>query len=169
MRHGENREEQQSQALQQSAAVNGKTPAAVRDHESSARSATTDESVATLLKGQALAVGNLNRAALRLVKRIHPRNEIEGMLAVQMSGAYSLAVEMLRRAQQTDRVDFLAVYGNLAAKLLRVFAAQTEALARLRGQTGQQVVRVEHVTVEAGGQAVVGAISTGGTGDDTKI
>jgi hypothetical protein len=68
----------------------------------------------------------------------------------------------------TDRVDFLAVYGNLAAKFLRTFTLQTEALARLRGQTGQQTVRVEHVMVQAGGQAVLGAVRTGGGGCNQK-
>ena len=99
---------------------------------------------------------------------IQPRNEMEGMLAVQMIGCHNLAMAMLRRATKTDRVDWLATYGSLAAKLLRTFTMQTEALARLRGQTGQQTVRVEHVTVEAGAQAVVGAVTTGGAGDAGK-
>ena len=40
--------------------------------------------------------------------------------------------------------------GNLAVKLLRTFAAQTEALQRYRGK-GQQKVTVEHVLVHTGG------------------
>jgi hypothetical protein len=102
--------------------------------------------------------------AAALCAGIRPQNETEGMLAVQMVGTHNLAMAMLRRATETDRVDFLATYGSLAAKLLRTFTMQTEALARLRGQTGQQTVRVEHVTVEAGGRAVVGAVTTGGGG-----
>jgi hypothetical protein len=47
---------------------------------------------------------------------------------------------MLRRVGKTDRVDFLVTYRNLAAKLLRTFTLQTEALARLRGQIRQQTV-----------------------------
>ena len=90
------------------------------------------------------------------------------MLAVQMVGCHNMAMTMLRRAAATDHVDSLGTYGNLAAKLLRTFAVQTEALAELRGKTAQQVVRVEHVTVEAGGQAVVGAVTAGGAGDDEK-
>ena len=38
-----------------------------------------------------------------------------------------------------------------ADKLVRSFAALTDALNRHRGK-GQQVVRVEHVTVQAGGR-----------------
>ena len=46
---------------------------------------------------------------------------------------------------------------------MRWFAALTNALNRHHGK-GQQVVRVEHVTVRAGGQAIVGAVTQGGGG-----
>ena len=55
--------------------------------------------------------------------------------------------------------------GNLAVKLLRTFAAQTEALQRYRGK-GQQKVTVEHVHVHTGGQAIVGSLSQTGGGRD---
>jgi hypothetical protein len=106
--------------------------------------------------------------ATALLTGIQPRDEAEGMLAVQMVGCHNLAMAMLRRAAKTDRVDFLSTYGNLGAKLLRTFTLQLEALGRLRGNTTQQIVRVEHVTVEAGGQAVVGAVTTGSAADGTK-
>ena len=38
-----------------------------------------------------------------------------------------------------------------------------DALSKHRGK-GQQVVRVEHVTVQAGGQAIVGNVTQGGGG-----
>ena len=47
--------------------------------------------------------------------------------------------------------------------LSRTYVALLEALNRHRGK-GQQVVRVEHVTVQAGGQAIVGAVTQGGGG-----
>ena len=49
----------------------------------------------------------------------------------------------------------------LASRLVRSFAALTDALNRHRGKGSQQVVRVEHVTVQAGGQAIVGAVTQG--------
>ena len=55
--------------------------------------------------------------------------------------------------------------GNLAVKLLRAFAAQTEALQRYRGK-GQQKVTVEHVHVHTGGRAIVGSVSQSGGGRD---
>jgi hypothetical protein len=127
-----------------------------------------DPEAINLLIGQvagSLAGGDLAtvfNGVLAELAGIQPRNEVEGMLAVQMVAAHNLGLEMVRRATKTERLDCLATYGSLATKLLRTFTAQTEVLARLRGQTGQQTVRVEHVTVESGGQAVVGAVSTGG-------
>jgi hypothetical protein len=113
------------------------------------------------------AVQQCNSAAA-LLSGIAPRNEIEGLLAVQMLAAHNLSLSMARRAIKTDRVDFMQRYGALSAKLMNVFTRQLEALARLRGQTGQQLVRVEHVTVESGGQAVVGAVTTGSVADGAK-
>ena len=117
----------------------------------------TDPEASNLLIGQAAGsltgddvAATCNRVLAELAG-IQPRNEVEGMLAVQMVATHNLGVEMVRRATRTERLDSLATYGTLAAKLLRTFTAQTEALARLRGQTTQQTVRVEHVTVEAGG------------------
>jgi hypothetical protein len=151
-----------------SAGANGKVISDDRGHKPlEAAFGTTDKCVTLMLANQTLGLGDLREGApeFRLLEGIQPQNEIEGMLAVQMLGAHNLAVSMLHRARTTDRPEFLALFGNLAVKALRVFAAQTEAMARLRGQTGQQTVRVEHVTVEAGGQAVVGAVAVGGTGD----
>ena len=50
-------------------------------------------------------------------------------------------------------------------KLARTFATQLEALKRYR-TGGTQKVTVEHVTVNAGGQAIVGNVTHGGGGVD---
>jgi hypothetical protein len=50
-----------------------------------------------------------------------------------------------------------------AARLLRAYSAQVETLRRLR-QGGDQYVRVEHVHVNDGGQAVIGNVKTTGSG-----
>jgi hypothetical protein len=134
----------------------------------------TDAHAVTLLLNQAASAtpgedaGRQCNTALAVLSGIQPRDELEGMLAAQMLGCHNLAMTTLRRAGNTDRVDHLSVYGNLAAKLLRTFTMQVEALARQRGQIRQQTVRVEHVTVEAGGQAVVGAVATQPSRDDRK-
>ena len=46
-------------------------------------------------------------------------------------------------------------------RLSRTFTSQIDALAKLR-RGGEQKVTVEHVHVHAGGQAIVGAVETGG-------
>jgi len=102
-------------------------------------------------------------AALAMLGAIAPQDELEGALATQMVGCHSLSMAMLCRAKSTTRTDQLQLYGNLAVKLQRTFTAQIEALARLRGK-GQQTVRVEHVTVQAGAQAIVGDVHHHGTG-----
>ena len=47
------------------------------------------------------------------------------------------------------------------------FAAQMETLKRYRSK-GKQTVRVERVSVESGGQAVVGAVNHGGSVRDER-
>jgi hypothetical protein len=49
----------------------------------------------------------------------------------------------------------VAAFGSAAARLMRAYATQVEVLRRLRNG-GQQYVRVEHVHVNDGGQAVIG-------------
>ena len=51
----------------------------------------------------------------------------------------------------------IAAFGSAAARLMRAYATQVEVLRRLR-HGGQQVVRVEHVYVNDGGQAVIGNV-----------
>lgn len=101
-------------------------------------------------------------ASLALVEAIAPQNELEAALAVQMSGVHSLTGELLGRAKQTDRVDHIALYGNLAMKLARTFTAQMEALAKMRSG-GKQQVEVRHVYVN--GNAVIGDVHAGGGGE----
>ena len=96
-------------------------------------------------------------AALALMEAIGPQDELEGALAVQMASSHALTMEMLCRAKSTESAEHLAMYGNLAVKLQRTFTAQIEALGRMRGK-GQQTVRVEHVNVHPGGQAIVGDV-----------
>jgi hypothetical protein len=98
---------------------------------------------------------------------IAPRDAVEGMLAVQLVATHQAAMECFRRAHLPDQSGpgYQLCLGH-ANRLLRSFAALSEALDRHRGK-GRQVVRVEHVTVQAGGQAIVGAV-TQGAGGGTK-
>ena len=93
---------------------------------------------------------------------IHPRDELEGMMAAQLIASHSAAMECYRRAmlpEQTFEGRHEAL--NQANKLSRSFATLMETLNRYRGK-GQQKVTVEHVHVHSGGQAIVGAVAPGG-------
>jgi hypothetical protein len=101
---------------------------------------------------------------MALLNGIQPQDEIEGMLAVQMIAVHNMAMETMKRAMiegQTFEGEEANV--NRATKMLRTFATQMEALKRYR-TGGQQKVIVEHVHVNEGGQAIVGAVNTGGRG-----
>jgi hypothetical protein len=72
-------------------------------------------------------------------------------------------MEMMSKSGQADTRDALESYAGLAMKLQRTFAAQTEALAKLRA-AGKQVIEVQHIHVYPGGQAVVGSVHHAGGG-----
>jgi hypothetical protein len=97
---------------------------------------------------------------------IGPKDELEGMMAAQLIAAHNAAMECYRRAMIGDQT-FEGRRENLsqANKLSRTYAALIDVLNRHRGK-GQQTVRVEHVTVQAGGQAIVGNVETLGEGID---
>ena len=97
---------------------------------------------------------------LAAVAGIGAKDEIERMLATQMVATHTAIITTLRRQKQSETLLERERYGNLAVKVLRTFTAQVEALQRHRGK-GQQHIRVEHVDVHAGGQAIVGAVTAG--------
>jgi hypothetical protein len=101
--------------------------------------------------------------ALAAVSGIGARDETEGMLATQMVATHFAAMSVLRRLKGSDTIRQQDSNGNLAAKLLRTFTMQVQALQRYRGK-GQQKVTVEHVHVHAGGQAIVGPVAPAGGG-----
>jgi hypothetical protein len=92
---------------------------------------------------------------------------IEGALATQLLGLHATAMRCLAEAVKATDSRCVDLYLNRVAKLLRTFSQQSEALNRHRGR-GQQTVRVEHVHVNAGGQAIVGAVNAGGGGKHEK-
>ena len=127
----------------------------------------TDENLTLVLVNQVagtlwtpagLSEAQVVKAALAAMGGLAPRDELEGMLAAQMVATHAAAMECLRRAM----IDGQTIEGrdqNLkhATKLLGVYARQVEALDKHRGK-GQQKITVEHVTVNAGGQAIVGNV-----------
>jgi hypothetical protein len=99
-------------------------------------------------------------AALAMIEAVAPKDEVEGALAVQMACTHTAAMAVLARLDAAFGFEQrVAAFGSAAARLMRTYAAQVEVLRRLRNG-GQQVVRVEHVYVNEGGQAVIGNVKT---------
>lgn len=97
-------------------------------------------------------------AALAMIEAAAPKDEIEGALAVQMAATHVAAMAVLAKldvAFATERR--VAAFGSAAARLLRAYAMQVEVLRRLRNG-GQQFMRIEHIHVNDGGQAVIGNV-----------
>jgi hypothetical protein len=104
---------------------------------------------------------------LATLAEMAPQNIVEAMLASHMVAAHEAALLFMHRAtlpeQPAEHIDKNVVR---AARLMRVFLEQIEAMQKLKGKAGQQKVTVAHVHVHEGGQAIVGAVSTTKTEGD---
>jgi hypothetical protein len=135
---------------------------------------TSDEVLLTTLLNQLMLVcgsdrlhapGTLN-AMLALMMAFEPRNSAEALLAAQMAAIHTAT---MRAAMMLSDVRTPAAYepaSNVMNKLARTFTTQVEALKRFR-TNGEQTVRVHRVTVNEGGQAIVGNV-TGGANSPNK-
>ena len=83
------------------------------------------------------------------------------MLALQMGAIHAAMMAMAARLNASQCIPQQDAAERALNKLARTYTMQIEALKRYR-TGGQQRVIVEHVTVNAGGQAIVGAVMTGG-------
>jgi hypothetical protein len=119
---------------------------------------------ASLLK----TIGNrvANNAILSAMS-LDAQSPAEGMLIAQMVAVHNSAMSALNRSHAAQTVPVAGSYMNQANKLLRTFAAQMETLKRFR-QKASQTVRVDHVHVNEGGQAIVGNVNQGGGGAQQK-
>lgn len=98
-------------------------------------------------------------AALVMLQAINPKDELEAMLAVQMVASNHMALLTTRKAVHSPTGEACQANGNMATKFSRTFVAQLEALGKHR-RGGKQIV--EHVHVNAGGQAVIAnTVNTG--------
>lgn len=120
------------------------------------------------------ADGELDAEALNFVlsavKGVQPRDELEGMLAAQMAVVHAATMTAARRFNRSEYLPGRDSASRAMNQLARTYAAQMETLRRYR-TGGEQKVTVEHVTVNQGGQAIVGNVQHGGRGvtkkDDT--
>ena len=86
------------------------------------------------------------------------RAKIEAMLAAQMAAVHRATLTFAHRLAHVENIPQQDSAARAFNTLARTFAAQMEALKRYR-TAGEQKVTVQHVTVNEGGQAVVGNVS----------
>ena len=102
---------------------------------------------------------NVGVAALAL-HAFAPKDPVEAMIASQAMALHLASLECSRRAMVPQQSpDVASRLRRDAANSARAMVDMCEALDRRRGK-GTQVVRVERVVVNEGGQAVVGNVST---------
>ena len=89
---------------------------------------------------------------------INPKDQIEGMLAVQMIATHHATMDCFRIVAQNGQLDIINPMLCYANKLSRTFTMQMEALNRYRGKGGQKMT-VEHVHINSGGQAIIGNVT----------
>ena len=118
-------------------------------------------------QGRDVDEGGIN-FLLAVVKGVEPKDQVEAMLAAQMAAVHNATMTFARRLAHVDNIPQQDSAERAFNKLARTFAAQVEALKRYR-TGGEQKVRVEHVTVNEGGQAIVGTVTHGGRGSPEKI
>lgn len=106
-------------------------------------------------------------AGLAFMRGLEPKDEIEALLISQMFATNLLIMKFAGRVERSEMTMHAELAINTLAKLTNRFTQQMEALNRHRGK-GQQKVTVEHVTVNSGGQAIVGHVDQGGGGSNEK-
>ena len=104
---------------------------------------------------------------LAVIHGIEPRDQVESMLAAQMAAVHMATMTFARRLAHVDTIPQQDSAERAFNKLARAFATQVEALKRYR-TGGEQKVTVEHVTVNDGGQAIVGYVGRPGEGGREK-
>lgn len=114
------------------------------------------------------AMANAGNTAMAIIGAAEPRNGLEAMLVVQMIAAHNMAMTFAKRALLPHRERApMRFYMEMANKMLRTYACQLETLKRYR-EGGQQKVVVEHVHVNRGGKAIVGAVQATAKKDEQR-
>lgn len=99
--------------------------------------------------------------ALDAADAIEAGNSLEKMLAHQMAALHEASLQMFRRANLMEDHAVATKCMGAAIKACTAYQNALMTLERVRGDNRQHIV-VQHVQVNAGGQAVVGSVRAGG-------
>jgi hypothetical protein len=95
---------------------------------------------------------------LAAIEGIKPQDHIEVMLATHMAMVHSDIMKISRDLHDAQLLIVCDATERIRNRLMRVFMNLVETLKRYR-TGGQQTVTVTHVSVNEGGQAIVGSVS----------
>ena len=111
------------------------------------------------VQGEATEADVAMNAALQLLVELRPQNSLERLVVAQLIACDKAATQCLNIGfNKTNEPESRRRYLGLSVQFQNVLVRQVEALNKLR-TGGNQVVRVEHVHVAAGGQAFVGNVA----------
>jgi len=100
----------------------------------------------------------LINGVMAAVSEINPKDPVESMLAAQMVSCHIQVMRLLEKVSSKDlTADLTDRYLRLADRLARTYTRQVEVLSSYR-RKGSQKMTVEHITINDGGQAIVGNI-----------
>ena len=151
----------------------GQTPIAWRRRLRAALATTSDDFVdATLLQIQyatripwsgisAMAVN----AALAMIESVEPkpRNEFEAAPIIESACIHAVVMGLLTMfGSHAFEIKKITALSTVIDRLLRGSAAQMEAQRRLNHGGSRQYIRVEHVHLNEGSQAMIGTVSLAG-------
>jgi hypothetical protein len=100
---------------------------------------------------------------LSVIKGAKPKDQFEAMLAAQMAAIHTATMTFTRRLANVETIEQQDSAERAFNKLARTYAMQMEALKRYR-TGGEQKVTVQHVSVNEGGQAIVGTVNQAASG-----
>lgn len=100
-------------------------------------------------------------ALIASISALAPTDGAECMLAVQAAVTHQHVMSYLAKAASSNLVSMAEDRMKMATKLMKLFMLQIQTLSGYRNR-GHQVVRVERVVVQSGGQAIVGNVGAGG-------
>ncbi|MFK7875860.1 MAG: hypothetical protein AB8B71_08765 [Paracoccaceae bacterium] len=103
---------------------------------------------------------NASNFVVGYVEAMAPQDATEVLLFAQMATTHQTLMMLVRRMNLADTLQQAEAADRAYNKTARTFTTQMDALKRYRSK-GKQIVQVERVTVENGGQAIVGTVEAG--------
>ena len=119
---------------------------------------------ASMANAAATAYGSVDKAwqgGLDFINGIAPKDELEAALAAQMFAVHTATMSMAARAGDQKNLEAIKVTYDQFNKLSRTFAAQVEALAKLRNG-GKQTVEVKYIDARNSQNVIAETVVTGG-------